>query len=140
MERLISTLAATVVALGLTMAAAPAGAAIDQTADHRPPASSPRAQSLPARPITITWDQVRDTTKVRLKGTAQDYAGRTIYLQERKHGYWKRIDKRKTTDAAKYTFTTRVPKDGHHHKYRVMTPKRGGYKKSYSQVIELYWT
>ena len=137
MKRLISLGAAMAIALGLSSAVAPADAAVGHPTTAQQHAS---ARALPARPITVSWKQVGTSIKVRLKGKAQDLTNGRIYLQERRGGVWKRIDRTKTDDATRYRFVTKVPKDGHHHKYRVMTPKGGGYKKSASQVVELYWT
>ncbi len=134
MKRLFSTCTAMVVALGLTWSVSPADAL-----DHQAPTAQ-RARALPERPISIDWDQVRSTTKVKLSGAAQDLVHGVVYLQERRGGHWKRLDKTRTNDASRYHFVTRVPKDGHHHKYRAMTPKGGGYKNSASQIVELYWT
>ena len=137
MKRLISLCATMAIALGLSAAVAPADATVGHPATVQ---HSQSARALPARPITMSWKQVGTSIKVRLKGKAQDLANGRIYLQEKRSGDWKRIDRAKTDDATRYHFVTKVPKDGHHHKYRVMTPKGGGYKKSYSQIVELYWT
>lgn len=136
MKRLITLCAATAVAVGLTVGGSPAGA----SASHESHTAGPAARALPTRPITLDFKQVGTSTKVRLKGKAQDLVGGRVYLQERRSGHWKGLDKTRTDDATRYHFVTKVPKDGHHHKYRVMTAKGGGYKRSFSKVLELYWT
>jgi hypothetical protein len=137
MKRLTCSAAATAVALALTMAGSPADAAIDHRSPTTPDAS---ARALPSREITVGWKQVGTSTRVRLKGRAQDLVDGRIYLQERRSGHWRQIATTKTDDATRYRFVTKVPKDGHHHKYRVKTVRDETYKSSFSQVLELYWT
>jgi 5-hydroxyisourate hydrolase-like protein (transthyretin family) len=122
MSRVLTSLVAAVTATLLALTAAPA------TADQ-----SDRA--LPEREITIDIQQTDATTngvKVKILGTATDWANKKVTLQKKQSGNWKAIANKKTNDKGKYVFKEFLKRGTH--KFRVKTKKGGGYKTSYSPI------
>ncbi len=105
--------------------------------------SAPAAASAagkPKRPITLTYDQIGRSTKVKLAGKATDYKNKKIILQRQKGKKWVKAQKQQTRTNGKFKFKVVVPRDGRKHAWRVMTKKSDDYGKSYSPATRLYWS
>jgi len=131
MPRILGTLVAALTAVLLVApAAAPADA---QVATRGHATTAPR--TLPERPITIDITQTRATTHgvgVKITGKATSWRGKTVYLQKKRNGVFRTIDKGRTNSNARYVFRKFLHTGTH--RFRVKVPKGNGYRASYSPV------
>jgi hypothetical protein len=131
MPRILGILVAAVMAVLLAApVAAPAQA---QGSSHVRSAVAQRA--LPTRPITINITQTRATTHgvgVKIAGKATSWRGKTVYLQKKRNGVFRTIDKDRTNSEARYVFHKFLQTGTH--RFRVKVPKGNGYARSYSRV------
>ena len=130
MPRILGALVAAISALVLSISTVPAHAQ-DTSRDHT--VTTDRA--LPQRPVTIWIKQVKATHRgvyVKIGGKATAWANRPVYLQKKRDGVFRTVDKGRTNDRGQYSFRKFLPKGTH--RLRVKVPKGNGYARTYSAV------